>query len=188
VKSQTTLLVFLFTILFLSSAPNSLLANANLENQCSHLQTECSFYECAEQELECGKRGYPLGYGLKYCSRFEQFLDRFSQKGLEWMNRTRKCLTKEFAKINSANSCRQLKKLAFKSHVPCYIKSGYCELSQHDQRAINRVVWPSLWRLRSIAAGIQVKYICYRGYRSYNYNKIDPSIPFNYPPMSAPLL
>ncbi|MBT3236271.1 MAG: hypothetical protein HN353_10005 [Bdellovibrionales bacterium] len=151
----------LILILFLSMALANLELRGNtFSNQCGHLTTECSFYECVEDELTCGKRGYPLGFALKYCQRFENFAYRFSDAGKEWIQKTRECLTETFAKFDQPNSCSFVKKASFKSHILCYVESGYCDLSRDDKRAVNRVVWPSLWRRSAITTGLKIKSIC----------------------------
>ena len=39
----------------------------------------CDFYtECVEAKFQCGAEGYPIGYGDKYCRRFEDNLDCFT--------------------------------------------------------------------------------------------------------------
>ena len=42
---------------------------------------DCRFYsECVESRIPCGAEGYALGYGLKYCNRFDQHRDIFNDE------------------------------------------------------------------------------------------------------------
>ena len=35
-------------------------------SSCDHLADDCEYYSCIETEKQCGKRGYPIGFGKKY--------------------------------------------------------------------------------------------------------------------------
>ena len=56
------LLAVVFCLLVTSKAQDcTALANAG----------NCDFYtQCVEPRFKCGAKGYPLGYGDKYCRRF----------------------------------------------------------------------------------------------------------------------
>ena len=44
-------------------------------------QGDCSFYrECVEERIPGGETGYALGYGEKYCKRFDETLDCFESE------------------------------------------------------------------------------------------------------------
>ena len=38
---------------------------------------DCKFYKCEESAFSCGNDGYALGYGYRYCHRFEIYYEDF---------------------------------------------------------------------------------------------------------------
>ena len=90
----------------------------------------CEWYtKCLEQKYQCGAKGYPLGYGHKYCMKFGQLK---SYPAVEkWVQDTTICLKQKLIPLLNTDrrlSCKQIKKEAFKSHPVCYDKSGFCKL------------------------------------------------------------
>jgi hypothetical protein len=57
-------------------------------------------------------------------------------------------------------TCGDLKTRAFGDHVPCYLESGYCELSARDKRQVFKAIWPSLKNIQVILAGIKTNKAC----------------------------
>ena len=46
------------------------------------IPNDCGFYkDCLEATFNCGEKGYPIGYGYKYCNRFLEEKHRFSKDG-----------------------------------------------------------------------------------------------------------
>ncbi|EJD34605.1 hypothetical protein AURDEDRAFT_176355 [Auricularia subglabra TFB-10046 SS5] len=133
--------------------------NASTVDECRNpIPHTCSFYsECAEAELSCGERGYPLAYGLHYCTLFQQQLDNFTPAGRAWVLRTMTCLQHALVPVVpelAANlpaeadcghpwtvACDNLHSIAFASHPGCYVDSGICELKDwHDYALILHIV------------------------------------------------
>ncbi len=52
-----------------------------------------------------------------------------------WFPRVRLCLQEELKKMNKT-SCDQISDDAFKSHLPCYVKTGFCYLNILDKIAL----------------------------------------------------
>jgi hypothetical protein len=41
----------------------------------------CDFYtQCVEPKFQCGSDGYPLGYGNRYCNKFDEESNCFTQE------------------------------------------------------------------------------------------------------------
>jgi len=83
----------------------------------------CAFYAaCLEAALPCGETGYAIGYGEKYCSRYD--VDgAFSPQGVLWRNAVLNCLQRELVTILPAASsmtCDAVTTFAFDSHPHCY--------------------------------------------------------------------
>ena len=91
---------------------------------------DCSFYECFDRNVNCGPDGYPLGYGLRYCSKFLKHLASFPDEGKKWITNTLICLKTALKQTYDENneSCDSIKSIAFNSHPVCYVQSGFCEL------------------------------------------------------------
>jgi len=113
---------------------------------------QCGFYRnCLESRFHCGAKGYPLGYGEKYCEKFAAAQDNFSPAGQKWMLDTMQCLqrvlisdavshTPEDITVSTDRRCNELKEKAFASHSTCYIENGLCTLTVRDWIHIVKVI------------------------------------------------
>lgn len=89
--------------------------------------------------MKCGKNGYPLGYGEKYCHKFAKARPKLSGKGKAWVTKTMLCLQKHlvpWATGQKKATCANLKSHAFATHPGCYIKGGVCTLGPKDWAVI----------------------------------------------------
>lgn len=104
----------------------------------------CGFYLCEEKNYHCGPKGYPLGFGFKFCQAFLHSETQYSPKAQDWLRQVRVCLMKASLEVNSSETktCGQVKKDSFRSHLGCYRDTGFCDLSKRDKLKI-------LWTLRS---------------------------------------
>jgi len=145
--------------------------NSNSTLCLNPVRGQCSFYEdCLETRYHCGADGYPLGYGKKYCNKFNAARDKFSQKGQVWMLDTMECLQRflvpeatgpEEMGEEGGSPCDALRKTAFDSHAECYVQNGLCTLSVRDWMEIVEVVdlktlfgsWEALKEVLEAAAG-----------------------------------
>ena len=113
---------------------------ANSQSPCEPGK-DCQFYLCEETKRNCGKKGYLINYGYKYCNFFNvRYYSRFSQSGKEWVSITTSCLQDQFNTFPDSLSCSVFKKKARKDHLDCVLESGYCKLSKKDRRLIFRIV------------------------------------------------
>ncbi len=120
---------------------------------------ECDAYLDIEQQYHCGKSGYPLKFGHKYCQKFIAKKERFSVEGQLWLAQVRECLISEVNSL-AAIDCRELKKLAFESHGDCYEKAGFCELSSSDRKELYKMIVPQFWRVRLVQDGLSLLRSC----------------------------
>lgn len=146
-----TFIFFIFT---------ALLSTSSFATKCDHLLDDCEYYSCIEAEKQCGKRGYPLGFGKKYCLKFDEKKESLSEEGQEWMLRVRSCLIQEMEQFEQTLTCKKFKKQSVKVHVPCYINSGYCQLSKKDRKAVIKIIRWSTWRPSILSAGVKVLKSC----------------------------
>jgi len=113
---------------------------------------DCTFYRnCLETKINCGASWYALGYGEKFCKLFGQNLHRFSAHGQAWVNGVRKCLQQKLIPVLESctpTNCNDIKSLAFKSHVPCYLspapRISICDLGCKDFALITATIKSSL--------------------------------------------
>jgi hypothetical protein len=100
------------------------------------VERTCAFYSaCLEVQQPCGADGYALGYGEKYCSRFDVD-DTFSPQGIAWRDAVLHCLqlalVPELPKAD-AMTCDDLTDFAFDSHPRCYTEGpSICFLPVSD--------------------------------------------------------
>ena len=127
--------------------------------QAMSLTETCDFYpQCLETKYHCGPKGYPIGYGFKYCSKFINFFDNFPPKGQEWIKKTLVCLKQ--ALLKDFNSCDQLYDTAFNSHPECYFKAGFCDLfldPKHIKQTIQALL--KVYELKDFASITSMKQI-----------------------------
>ncbi|CAF1574772.1 unnamed protein product [Didymodactylos carnosus] len=91
----------------------------------------CSWYgNCLEQKKSCGKNGYAVNYGLRYCQKFAQNLAEFSFAGKNWVSKTMNCLQQSLVEAyqDDTVTCDDITNAAFDSHAKCYVNSGICSL------------------------------------------------------------
>ena len=115
----------------------------------------CSFYStCLEAYYPCGLDGYALGYGDKYCHRFNsvETAQCMDEGGLEWVITTTACLQQELVPLLSTSeetlSCAYIKNYAFDSHPICYTGGGssvptdpsICFLAPSDWKCVLQTV------------------------------------------------
>ena len=104
--------------------------------------TDCDWYrDCLHRMIPCtGQAEYAINYGEKFCNLYNQTELQFSSKALQWINAARKCLQVALVPVlhlcQVQPTCDDIKTMAFKSHVPCYVEpyQGFsvCTLSIID--------------------------------------------------------
>ena len=104
-------------------------------------QGDCDFYTCFENRRNCGSKGYMLAYGRKYCNKFGEDYDNFTEQGQQWIDCTRQCLTGALRSSYRANTlagqgCHDVKVLAFHTHVDCYVNCGFCNIWSTNKAAL----------------------------------------------------
>ncbi len=87
------------------------------------VERTCAFYSaCLEADDACGASGYALGYGEKYCSRYD-VETTFTPQGIVWRDAVLHCLqtalVPELPKVSSM-TCDAVTTFAFDSHPRCY--------------------------------------------------------------------
>jgi hypothetical protein len=117
---------------------------------------EATFYQCAEQTLDCGPDGYLIGYGTRYAQRFYRYTRPWmSPSGKRWLDATLVCLQiKLRERIDASTSCDDVRTIAFDSHPECYVDSGFCQLPVSDWFAVAATIdgrdWLSRDALRQV--------------------------------------
>jgi hypothetical protein len=144
-------------ILFLSFTQVSL-----AQSNCQEFANDCEYYSCIEQSKHCGKYGYLMNFGDKYCRKFTSKEKLLSTKGKIWMSNVRSCLIRKLENVDQDLSCQKYRKAAIDQHIPCYTESGYCQLNKKDKNVILKIISGSLWKPTLISAAIKVLKYCNR--------------------------
>jgi len=81
-------------------------------------------------------------YATKFCNLYDKYYSHFSYQGQQWIDAVRKCLQVSLVPLLRpwrSLSCKEVKTIAFNSHVPCYIRPNdqspqisICHLGAHD--------------------------------------------------------
>jgi hypothetical protein len=119
----------------------------------------CDFYpKCLEAKYKCGPKGYPIGYGFKYCSKFVQYIDEFPPQGQQWIRKTLVCLKQSL--IKEFTNCQQVFNAAFDSHPQCYYQAGFCDLFL-DSKNITKTIQALLkvYEIQDFASATSMKQI-----------------------------
>jgi hypothetical protein len=105
---------------------------------------EGAFYSCAERWLECGERGYLVGYGELYAERFvRNARPRMTERGQAWVDDVLVCLQTELREDAALGmTCRELRRTAFNEHPHCYASSGFCRLQARDLAVVISTIAP----------------------------------------------
>lgn len=109
---------------------------------CPPSYSSCDYYVCAEEHNPCGKQGYWMGWGHRYCQQYLESENKFSIEAQQWLRENRQCLQARAEEITQGTQCNGIRKAAMESHVGCYVETGFCSLSFKDKTAI-------LWGLRT---------------------------------------
>lgn len=141
-------------LLFLISVP------VFADSRCEHLKDDCEYYSCISHEKSCSRFSYPQNFGRRYCLRYAERSLNFSEEGQLWISNVKRCLISEMESFESKLSCSQLRKRAFRSHVPCYVRSGFCQLNHSDKLEVLRTIWPSVRNVQILANGFQIVKAC----------------------------
>ena len=100
---------------------------------------DCEYYKDVEARFLCGRNGYPLNYGYRMCKMYLRQQHSVSPGLRKWFPKVRFCLQNYLHKNQTKfRGCNDLQARALKSHVGCYVKTGFCELSWSDRLAIVR--------------------------------------------------
>ena len=103
-------------------------SDLTLPSECySPSGTNCGWYEnCLEKKYQC--RGteddYAMEFATKFCNLYIENFAKFSVEGQTWVDAVRKCLQVSLVPIIRpwySKSCKEIKQIAFASHVPCYV-------------------------------------------------------------------
>lgn len=89
---------------------------------------DCYWYRnCLEKRYPCEatSNAYAIKYAEKFCNMYTNNKLWFSAKGQQWIDGVRKCLQVALVPLLRpwrSPSCQEIRKTAFDSHTPCYVK------------------------------------------------------------------
>lgn len=136
---------------------------AQQESHCANEIGTCQYYQCKEQEFQCGDSGYLLQYGYRFCQKFFNELDeKLSAEGSLWIQNAASCLQEKIENESSNMNCKQLKKFAYSSHSSCYSEASFCQIPLEDKYKIIRFLKSELHKFQTQKEGIQVLFNCFQ--------------------------
>lgn len=104
---------------------------------CAELMGTCEYYQCVEQQENCGKKGYYIKFGDHYCRKYQMKEYDYTQKGKEFLHNVRLCLQEELERerirANELPKCSKIEKFAIATHKHCYREYRFCNLPLSDQ-------------------------------------------------------
>lgn len=117
----------------------------------------CAYYTCLQADFQCHPDDYPLGYGKRYCERFQNLCDgKLNDPRIKsWIAGTTKCLQYALeVRRKQLASCDEVETYAFDSHPTCYasgsVRNGgisFCSLGPLDWVRIRTSCFnlPDIW-------------------------------------------
>jgi hypothetical protein len=119
-----------------TQASSEYISGSMIARECTPTSDQCNFYDCAEEYLQCGEKGYLQTTAKELCNP-QEYENIKSEKILNFSNSVRRCLQEEIIEIaDQTNKCQKIKQLALESHVPCFIESGFCSLTLKERMKI----------------------------------------------------
>ncbi|KXJ11702.1 uncharacterized protein LOC110243329 [Exaiptasia diaphana] len=88
----------------------------------------CEWYRnCLEKKYPCEDttNAYAIRYAEKFCNMYNKNRYLFSSKGQQWVDAVRKCLQVSLVPLLRpwrSPSCQEIRRAAFDSHTPCYLR------------------------------------------------------------------
>lgn len=133
-------------------------ANGAENSAYSQASSVCEFYINKNTELNCSYKNYLISYGYTYCLRFEETTKHYSTAGQNTLAQIRQCLIDE---LNvSYLTCENARAIGYSSHVPCYIKNGFCQLQTADRMHILLTVYRELFSRVFVQIAAQIQSAC----------------------------
>jgi len=105
---------------------------------------QCDYYQCMENQMQCGPNGYLEGFVGKYCQRFSSITyPRMTPQGKVWMEEVRECL---IVRLHDGRvpgeTCGDVKQRGLADHKTCYLEAGLCQLPLSDWLGIVATLSP----------------------------------------------
>ncbi|XP_063401949.1 uncharacterized protein LOC134686203 [Mytilus trossulus] len=133
-------------------------SNLTLPSRCySPSGADCSWYrDCLERKFKCNgtEDDYAIAFATKFCNLYSQNYQDFSQDGQQWIDAVRKCLQVSLVQTLRpylSYTCKDVKRIAFDSHTPCYVKPipespsiSVCNLGASDYFSVFWTIQSSL--------------------------------------------
>lgn len=110
--------------------------------QSSFPSTEnCDYYLHLEEQFRCGAKSYFVeAHGL--CLQYLKAQNQTSQEIQEFFPKVRFCLQNEIYQMGSRVTCESLEQIAVRSHVDCYLATGFCDLSWVSRTELTMMTLP----------------------------------------------
>lgn len=130
---------------------------------------ECSAYLDLSRKLNCPSDGYLEAFGDHYCRLFVKDEAAYSAKGKAFLAGVRACLLKTLDQQKQL-TCSNVRQIAIRTHIPCYVQSGFCDLPFFDRQRILGSVWTEIKSPDFFDAAMAIQGHCQKPIETTNYN------------------
>lgn len=129
------------TIVFASTSDStSVYASTSVQPS----KNNCSYYQLAEEQLQCGNKSYMIGTAYPQCLYYLKISKFLNHEIQNWFPQIRYCLQNEIEQNLHSITCDNINDFALNSHVNCYVSLGYCELSFLSKLQLTLITLPKL--------------------------------------------
>jgi len=106
-------------------------------NRCKYNPGDCGWYiGCLQNRFKCQYDDYPLGYGLRYCRKFNNHYQEFDEDGKKFVTLVTRCLQSQLIPYWTQGNltCQELQEIAFKTHPYCYlnVSPNFCDIALNN--------------------------------------------------------
>lgn len=136
-----------------------------LASQCSDLIGSCEYYQCLENQENCGEDSYYIEFGLHYCRKYQAKEYKYTEQGKEFLTNIRTCLQeeleREIVRAGELPKCSKVEKFAVETHKTCYRKYDFCGLPDDDRRHVKLAAKKEIFDVKMLKFAIWLEKYCH---------------------------
>ncbi len=120
----------------------------------------CAYYGLLEQKLACGHHAYLQRWAYPMCEKYIKAAPGLSYELQVWFPQIRLCLQEALYFHEDLVNCKNLNDFAVDSHVFCYVKTGFCEMSSEDQWQLLRITGTNILQPLWLKTALRIDQAC----------------------------
>ena len=149
-------------IKFLSLSVLFLFPESSLAQNYVNSDMTCDNYSILETHLSCSSNDYIEGFAKPYCEIYLADNDEYSPSGQIILRDIRSCLQETLIHTPML-TCDNIGDIGISSHFDCYVKSGFCQMSEPDKF---QVIWTArdlIFNIAVMAEFLKIEEFCESG-------------------------